>query len=48
MLHGFYFSTQGEIDMKVKDLIKWFQEKNPEADIYVARLMGQYAMSFED
>ena len=32
--------------MKVKDLIKWLQEKNPEADIYVAEADGVVCHEF--
>lgn len=32
--------------MKVKDLIKWLQEKNPEADIYVGEDGGTVCHDF--
>lgn len=32
--------------MKVKDLIKWLQEKNPEADIYVGEADGVVCHEF--
>jgi hypothetical protein len=32
--------------MKVKDLIKWLQEKNPEADIYIGEADGAVCHKF--